>query len=221
MELNDLLSKAAEVIDIAARVKETISNAQSAIPDSTNQTEESANSEVDLNIQQILDSAISSNSDSNLAKIIAAATKIAKSTGALDLAKDSVYDIASMGDEVAARITTAYQVANGEIDVEEAAENLIDRSAARLIVLTENYIDNKLPIAVDAMCKAIVSYCPQAAPLEPIIKNAVNILQHHIKDLVRKGITAIAGKAKNAAPKIINWAKSKAVAFAGKAFNFA
>ncbi len=219
MELNELISNTAAVIDTAARVKEVLLSSElldlenSIDPDNIDDEPSIKSSDA---VNNLLDLLISSGSDSRLAKVIATATKIANATGCLTLEEDTVFDIASISDETAYRIKIANQVANGEIDIEEAADAMIDRAAARLIALAESYIDNLLPLSVDDMCRALNSAYPQTAPLTPIIKNTVKILQPILKYSIRKGITAVAAHAKNVIPKIKDCAKRKLYEFSKK-----
>lgn len=215
MELNELISRTATVIDTAARVKEVLlSSGLQEVGDVSGKDETASVSVSSEKANQLLESLVSSKSDTKFSKIVAAATKIADATGAMKLAKNTVFDIASMSDEAVTRIKVAYQVANGEIDIEDAADKLIDRAAARLITVAEAFIDKKLPIAVDAMSREMVKAFPQTAPLIPIIKNTVAIIQPKLKELAQKGISAVAKHAKNVAPKVIDWAKNKVSSFA-------
>lgn len=215
MEFNELISKTATVIDTAARVKEVILSSElQEVWDAAGKDEVASISVNSEKANQLLESLVSSKSDTKLSKIVAAATKIADATGAMKLAKNTVFDIASMSDETVTRIKVAYQVANGEIDIEDAADKLIDRAATRLITISEVVINKGLSMAVNTLSKVLVSAFPQTAPLVPIIKTTVAILQPKLKEIAQKGISAVAKHAKNVAHKVIGWAKNKVPSFA-------
>ena len=215
MEFNELISKTATVIDTAARVKEVILSSElQEVGDAAGEDEVASISVNSEKANQLLESLVSSKSDTKLSKIVAAATKIADATGAMKLAKNTVFDIASMSDETVTRIKVAYQVANGEIDIEDAADKLIDRAATRLITISEVVINKGLSMAVNTLSKVLVSAFPQTAPLVPIIKTTVAILQPKLKEIAQKGISAVAKHAKNVAHKVISWAKNKVPSFA-------
>ena len=169
----------------------------------------------------MLEKYVSSENDTKLAKVLAASTMIAKSVGAIELENDSVEYISSLSDEVSTRYKTAYQVATGQIDIEEAGEKIIDAASSRLIVFADNLIDNDLPIAVNIMADALSCYYPPAAPIANVIKRTVPFFLPKIKSVVRKGINAVAVKAKQALPNIIHWAKEKALSFANKLLSIA
>lgn len=215
MEFNELISKTATVVDTAARVKEILlsSELQEAADDAGKKETASisVNSE---KANQLLESLASSKSDTKLSKIVAAATKIADATGAMKLAKNTVFDIASLSDETVTRIKVAYQVANGEIDIEEATGKFIDRAASRLITISEVVINKGLSKAVNTLSTVLVSAFPQAAPLVPLIKTTVAVFQPKLKEIAQKGISAVATHAKNVASKVISWAKNKVSSFA-------
>lgn len=217
MELNEILANTAEAISAASKIKETLSSAslENIIPES------SENESSDENISKLLSSFVSSSSTEKLSKVMATAAKIADSLGVISLEGNSKFDIASLCDEAATKISLATKVATGEIDIEEYSDRLVDHAASRLIAYADDYIDNKLPMAVDLLCGTLVKAYPPAAPLIPLVKNLVPILQPKIKQCVRTGINAVAKHAKAILPKLFNTAKVKVQQFAAKALNFA
>ena len=217
MELNEILANTAEAISAASKIKETLSSAslENIIPES------SENESSDENTSKLLSSFVSSSSTEKLSKVMATAAKIADSLGVISLEGSSKFEIASLCDEAATKISLATKVATGEIDIEEYSDRLVDHATSRLIAYADDFIDNKLPMTVDLLCGTLVKAYPPAAPIVPVIKNFVPILQPKIKQCVRTGINAVAKHAKAILPKLFNTAKVKVQQFAAKALNFA
>lgn len=217
MELTEMLANTAEAITSATKVKETMfpASLDSFILDS------SKNVYVEESVSKLLSSLVSSGSSEKLSKVMATAAKIADSLGVESLEGYNKYDIASVCDEAATEISFSYKVAAGEIDVEEYTDRLVDHAASRLIVFTDDFIENKLPLTVDLLCGQLVRVYPPAAAMVPIVKNLVPILQPKIKQCVRTGINAVAKHAKAILPKLFNTAKVKVQQFAAKTLNFA
>lgn len=106
-------------------------------------------------------------------------------------------------DDVVELVQTAYDVATGKIDAYAAADHLVDRVTVRAVVVLETAIEKGVPIAVDALCRAIVASQPALAPLVPVIKNLSSMMTPPLKRLVANGMRAIANVAKPAIAKTI------------------
>ena len=126
-------------------------------------------------VQEFLDLPMNDPKEGELKKLFAGAVTAAAESGVLpfELPNNSAEGIASLVDDGLNRVKTAFKVATGEMNIEEAADTMIDRAAARAVALVDFALDND--IAGNALANVATAIYPPAEALRPII---VATVQH-------------------------------------------
>lgn len=146
--------------------------------------------------------------DARLAKIIAAAMKIAEEKDPNYTARtESEYDLAAEADQSADHINLAEKVFSGEMTPEEAGTYLIDKAQSRFITFLEDTINAGVPKVADKITKILTKYCPEAEEYGPIIKDSITALQPGLKALANVAVNIGAKKLKEYLPKVIKTVK--------------
>ena len=207
------ISKIAEVV--GKNTKQIVNVGSTLLSDEVTFNEESVKE------SQLMDAALSSDFNSkaevNAKKVIATAMLIAKKNNVLPAGMPEIIDgvsSASIADEAISRMKVAYKIATGAIDVEEAADKLIDRATARLVAVSDTMVEKGLNIAINKIGAAIAVVYPQARPVVAVIKVFQPYLTAKVKVLVKKGIQKTNEFAKSAARKIIAKAKTVSTSIA-------
>ena len=149
-------------------------------------------------IKEFLELPFNDKREATLKKLFAVAVNIAikNKTFPIELEDNSPSAIASIIDESLNRVKVAYLSSIGQMDVIEAAEALIDRTAARVIAVLEKAIDKAAPLIIDKVCTAIEAAYPQTKPVMTIIRASEKVIVEKTKEIIKKGIDMIASSAK-------------------------
>lgn len=156
---------------------------------------------------KLLDQYVQS-SDTRLAKIIAATTSIAKAHGLIEINDSMPYSIASIADDTAARIKTAKDIAIGNIDTEEVAQQLVDRAAARLVTFIDRCVNTVATLSKQTVMREISTVHPELTLLIPSVNCAIDNCSSKVKDCIYIGIKAVTNAAHSIVNKIAVEAKS-------------
>lgn len=149
-------------------------------------------------VKEFLDLPFNDKREVVLKKLFAVAVNIAIKNKAfpIELKDNSPSAIASIIDEGLNRVKVAYLSSIGQMDVIEAAEALIDRTAARVIAVLEKAIDKAAPLIIDKVCTAIEAAYPQTKSVMTIIRASEKVIVEKTKEIIKKGIDMIASSAK-------------------------
>ena len=154
-------------------------------------------------LECVLQSPVGDPSNLRVKKLLAAALHIAASKGHPIGVEAKPLSIASLADEAFSRLKAAVLVKIGKIDVYEAADSLIDRAAARLVVVTDRVIA-RVPVAAGVLVKALAVYFPPIEVVAPFVQNLARRLTPVFQEKVRNGIQQIATFAKKAVRTVGN-----------------
>ena len=169
-------------------------------------------------VNDYLESPLGDKSETMMKKAFAIAIIIANDKGKLPFPVTSPEQIAATVDEGLTRMKTAYLIATGEIDTDQAIEILVDRAAARATAFADRAIEIGVPLLADTLCK-VMSKHPATASLIPLVKVAEKYVTPMAKTAVQKGIKATAERTKSflkntvkegkkVVEKIISWLKA-------------
>lgn len=144
-----------------------------------------------------LDRKMSDKKSVNFKKVLAAATIIAKTKGVPTSVKDfSPVSLASTVDEGANRAKAAYQVSMGTLDPVEAADALIDSTAARVVTVADKVIEKGVPIVLNTVVDKVVKVFPPAKVVKPVVEHISKVVTPLAKKAVRVGVQTLAKVAK-------------------------
>lgn len=151
-----------------------------------------------------LESSLGSADDLNLKKLAAAALIIAKEKGVISEEVVSTgITAANIAAEGISRVKTAYQVGIGQLDVYDAADQMIDMAAARLPAVADAAVEKGIDLAL----VAAMAY-PQARPVVMLVKSVQPLVTKVSQVAVRVGIKKVATVAKKTVRKVGEAAKS-------------
>lgn len=161
--------------------------------------------------QKFLDTTINSREETPMKKLFSAAIAIADEKGVLPKGMDAqtAESIVSIADESLGRLKVAYQIATGQLDLNEAVDALVDRAAARVTVFLDRAIDVGLPMLAEKACIAVAHVFPPAIALVPYVRIGSRLLAPKVKSYVHTGINKLTDVAKSHCRYIAN--KSLAV----------
>lgn len=140
---------------------------------------------------------LNSPEDTSFKKIIAAASIIGKKYGLINLDNMTSEQIGSAICSSVEQAKVNYKAGNGELNVIEASDKLIDLAAAKAVTALDKAIEVGLPIAADKIAQVVVSAYPPAAVAAPFFKVAIAKASPAIKQLAHTGISRVAEKAKS------------------------
>lgn len=145
-------------------------------------------------------------SELKMKKLMAAATLMAQEKGILPkgLKAQMVEEVVTAVDDGLSRVKLAFQQNEGWI--KNAANQLIDRAAARTVTLVDHTFQTG--VAQNAITNGIVAVgtllgMPQVAAARPYIHAAVNFASSSIRTGVTKGINVVASTAKSVVRTVI------------------
>ena len=149
-------------------------------------------------VKEFLDLPFNDQREAVLTKLFAVAVNVAikNKTFPIEMKDTSSAAIASMIDEGLNRVKVAYMTSIGKMDVIEAAEALIDRTAARAVAVIEKAVDKAGPLILDKVCSVVEAAYPQTRPVMIIVRANEKIIIEKAKEVVRKGIEILASSAK-------------------------
>lgn len=149
-------------------------------------------------VKEFLDLPFNDKREVVLKKLFAVAVNVAikNKTFPIEMKDTSSAAIASMIDEGLNRLKVAYLSSIGNMDVIEAAEALIDRTAARAVAVIEKAVDKAGPLIIDKVCSAIEAAFPKTKPIMAIVRASEKIIIEKAKVIIRKGIEILASSAK-------------------------
>ena len=153
--------------------------------------------------ENVLNSPISDVANGRVKKLMAAALHIAASKGHDIGVAAQPSAIAPLVDEVYSRLKFGVFVEAGKMKVYEAADALIDKAAARLIVLTETVIAKGIPLVAQKLVDAIAVYYPPIEVVAPFIKNLAQRLTPICQEKAKKGIRFLSTFAKGAVRTVV------------------
>lgn len=168
-------------------------------------------------VKEFLDLPINDQKEGILKKLFTTSIVLAKEKGQLPFELPATpIAIASAVDEGLTHLKVAYKISTGELESEEAADALIDRSAVRAIAVADKIIEKGVPVVLDKLCVALPKICPPATAVVPIIKASERYITAGARIAVRKGVNTLAKIAKPVVQKAITTVKS----VANKIMNF-
>lgn len=149
-------------------------------------------------VNEFLDLPFNDKREVILKKLFAVAVNVAikNKTFPIEMKDTSPAAIASMIDEGLNRVKVAYLSYIGKMDVIEATEALIDRTAARAVAVIEKTVDKAGPLILDKVCSAVEAAYPQTKPVVAIVRASEEIIIEKTKVVIRKGIEILASSAK-------------------------
>lgn len=158
-------------------------------------------------LNEFVEKPINDVSEVGMKKVFAAAIAASKMAGTLPenmvQAAGSAIGIASISDESLNRVKTAYQVATGQMQAEEVADVLIDKTAARVTTVAQTLICKGADVAVKTVGKVVERVFPPAKVVMPIVSKVVSHVAEKVSSFVSSGIQKVASVAKTIAHKAI------------------
>lgn len=116
-------------------------------------------------------------------------------------------EIVSIVDEGIVNAKVAYKVGNGEMDVAEAIEIMIDRAAVRTDVFLQDMLKNMEKVAEIAVLIGPIVYPPITAYL-PIIETVLKVAEPAVKKCVTMGLKTVATVSKTLIRKVADKVKT-------------
>ena len=209
MEHEEIIQQSAKLIKEGISTYTTI---QSALLDEVG-LEEMPVSQPMQCMQDFLDAEINGDKDTAMKKLFAAGIALANDSGVLPLSDNSPEMISTIADDTLTRAKVAYQVATGDIQIEDITDTLIDNAAARAMAVADVAVEKGLPLVIERVCDAVsLSFPPlaEAAQLaKPILKQVAVRVAPKVKEVVKKGIGLVANVAKQAARRVIDTVREK------------
>ena len=204
MEHEEIIQQSAKLIKEGISTYTTI---QSALLDEVG-LEEMPVSQPMQCMQDFLDAEINGDKDTAMKKLFAAGIALANDSGVLPLTDNSPEMISTIADDTLTRTKVAYQVATGDIQIEDVTDTLIDNAAARAMAVADVTVENGLPLIVERVCDAVSLSFPPLAEVaqlaKPILKHVAVRVAPKVKEVVKKGISVVSSVAKQAARRVID-----------------
>ena len=204
MEHEEIIQQSAKLIKEGISTYTTI---QSALLDEVG-LEEMPVSQPMQCMQDFLDAEINGDKDTAMKKLFAAGIALANDSGVLPLSDNSPEMISTIADDTLTRTKVAYQVATGDIQIEDVTDTLIDNAAARAMAVADVAVENGLPLIVERVCDAVSLSFPPLAEVaqlaKPILKHVAVRVAPKVKEVVKKGISVVSHVAKQAARSLID-----------------
>ncbi|MBQ0129209.1 MAG: hypothetical protein KBT57_05160 [bacterium] len=204
MEHEEIIQQSAKLIKEGISTYTTI---QSALLDEVG-LEEMPISQPMQCMQDFLDAEINGDKDTAMKKLFAAGIALANDSGVLPLTDNSPEMISTIADDTLTRTKVAYQVATGDIQIEDVTDTLIDNAAARAMAVADVAVENGLPLIVERVCDAVSLSFPPLAEVallaKPILKHVAVRVAPKVKEVVKKGISVVSSVAKQAARRVID-----------------
>lgn len=149
-------------------------------------------------VKEFLDLPFNDKREVILKKLFAVAVNVAIKNKAfpIEMKDTSPSAIASMIDEGLNRVKITYLSSMGKMDVIEAAEALIDRTAARVVAVIEKAVDKAGPLIIGKVCSVVEAAYPQTRPVMAIVRASEKVIIEKTKVVIRKGIEILASSAK-------------------------
>ena len=149
-------------------------------------------------VKEFLDLPFNDKREVILKKLFAVAVNVAIKNKAfpIEMKDTSPSAIASMIDEGLNRVKIAYLSSMGKMDVIEAAEALIDRTAVRVVAVIEKAVDKAGPLIIGKVCSVVEAAYPQTRPVMAIVRASEKVIIEKTKVVIRKGIEILASSAK-------------------------
>lgn len=169
-------------------------------------------------VQEFLDLPMNDPKEGELKKLFAGAVTAAAESGVLpfDLPDNTAEGIASLVDDGLNRVKTAFLVATGGMSIEDAADAVIDRAAARAVALVDFALDSG--IAGNALANVATAIYPPAEALRPIIVTAVQYATSALKNVVHTVAPMLASAAKTRVREACSILKEKGKKLVNKIF---
>lgn len=209
MEHEEIIQQSAKLIKEGISTYTTI---QSALLDEVG-LEEMPVSQPMQCMQDFLDAEINGDKDTAMKKLFAAGIALANDSGVLPLSDNSPEMISTIADDTLTRTKVAYQVATGDIQIEDVTDTLIDNAAARAMAVADVAVEKGLPLVVERVCDAVSLSFPPLAEVaqlaKPILKQVAVRVAPKVKEVVKKGIGLVAHVAKQAARRVIDAVREK------------
>ena len=141
-------------------------------------------------------------------KLATAALTIAADKGLVKLPDNysSPEAIASIADKTVETVKLANDVATGKLTADEAVDYTLKKSAAMLKTVTDRLVDTGVKVAATTVTAAIISVCPPAAVLSPVIQTGLIFVGEQVKKKIGKGINKLAEAAKPIVKKVVETA---------------
>ena len=157
-------------------------------------------------MQEYLDGGLTG--DTVAKKLTTAALTIAVDKGFMALPDNysSPEAIAAIADKTVETVKLANDVATGKITADEAVDFTLKKSAAMLKTVTDRLVDTGVKVAATAVTATIISVCPPAAILSPVIQTGLLFLGEKVKKKIGKGINQLAEAAKPIVKKVVETA---------------
>ena len=159
-------------------------------------------------LETALNSPLGDALDSRVRKLMAAALHITASKGHSIGVEPTSAAIVPLVDEAFTRMKAGVLLKASKIDVYEAANMLIDRATARLIVITDKVIARGIPLVTEKLVDAIAVYYPPVKVVAPFVKNLASRLTPICQEKVKAGIQKLSDYAKKTVGRIVEKADS-------------
>lgn len=158
-------------------------------------------------LKQMMDADLDDPLETKYKKLLALSTLIAQQKEVLpeDIVYENSTELATMIDDSITRVKVAYQVASHGLDLDKAADYLIDKAAARVSATVDVAFESG--VAGEMMTDGIIiasSAIPYVGPAisstlqscRPMVREVVRLVEKPIRNLIHKGINIISEQAK-------------------------
>lgn len=149
---------------------------------------------------------IAQEDETSIAQAIAAAKKISAISEGNEVTTFMEYKIASEASNAATFVKGAIDYANGDIDLQEFTDKVVDTAECRLVASLDTCID----VGIELVGPAIAVAFPPLEPVIPVVHNILRTLKPEIKKTVHSVVHSLGEFAKKAVPVLVDKVKAGA-----------
>lgn len=172
-------------------------------------------------MESALESDFNSDTELKAKKAISTALLIAKKKNLLPEGVPSSIDgiyAATLVDDIFTRMKVAYQTANGNIDIYEASDIMIDKATTRVLAVSDIMVAKGVDFAINKVGMTIAKAFPPALPIIAAVKCIQPFITEKAQQFVKTGIQKLSSFAKTAVRKVGEFIKNKAKNFVKSLF---
>lgn len=175
-------------------------------------------------LQQVLDAELDDPLETKYKKLLALSTLIAQQKEVLpeDVKYENSTELATMIDDSVTRTKVAYQIASQGLDLDVAADYLIDKAAARVSGAVDVAFESG--VAGEMMTDGIIvasNAIPYVGPAisatlqscRPMVREVVRMVEEPVRKMIHKGVDDISKAAKPVVHKAISMVKTTVKSF--------
>lgn len=175
-------------------------------------------------LQQVLDAELDDPLETKYKKLLALSTLIAQQKEVLpeDVKYENSTELATMIDDSVTRTKVAYQIASQGLDLDVAADYLIDKAAARVSGAVDVAFESG--VAGEMMTDGIIvasNAIPYVGPAisatlqscRPMVREVVRMVEEPVRKMIHKGVDYISKAAKPVVHKAISMVKTTVKSF--------